>query len=223
MIVAEWTLAQLVLEHPAAARVLQRRRIDFACEGDRTVGEAALAHGIDVATLMRELRRAPDARHALERPDPRALPADALLEHLTSRVHHELRNRLRFTSSLAHAVAEEDGARNGRLRALAEAVSRLHAELEAHMDGEEAILFPAIRAGGSQRAVVEDALLGMHDEHLFVGALLARTREAAEDFRVRRWASRAYRKLFDELDELEYDVLCHMHLENHVLLPRALS
>jgi regulator of cell morphogenesis and NO signaling len=46
-------------------------------------------------------------------------------------------------------------------------------------------------------------------------------RTAAEDYSVPEWACDSYRTLFRELERLEADVHRHVHLENHVLLPRA--
>lgn len=45
-------------------------------------------------------------------------------------------------------------------------------------------------------------------------------RDAAEDYLIPDWACTSYRTLFAELERLEGDVLRHVHLENHVLMPR---
>ena len=50
--------------------------------------------------------------------------------------------------------------------------------------------------------------------------ILTRICEAAEDFTVPDWACTSYRTLFRELSALEKDVFTHVHLENHVLMPR---
>ena len=63
----------------------------------------------------------------------------------------------------------------------------------------------------------------MHEEHLAVGKVLGRLRTAADDFRLPDWACNSYRALFSELEQLEGDVLRHIHLENHVLRPRLAS
>ena len=60
----------------------------------------------------------------------------------------------------------------------------------------------------------------MREEHLAVGAMLGRMRSLADDFTTPAWGCNSYRALMTELEALEADVLRHVHLENHVLMPR---
>jgi regulator of cell morphogenesis and NO signaling len=214
------TAAEVVLEHPACARVFQRHRIDFACEGEETIADAAAAQGVDLRALIAELESAIERGRIEANRDLRALPTPALVEHLAGQVHRDLRKTLAYVVALSGRVLQTHSGRNHRLRALNETVTRVAAELEAHMWGEEISLFSAIRDGARDRATIESALLGMHDEHVLVHDLLARMRAEADDFRVPRWAGSDYRTLFAELEWLEHDVYRHVHLENHVLLRR---
>lgn len=217
------SVAELVLDHPACARVFQRHRIDFSFDGEQTIAEAAAAQDLDLRALVVELEDAVERSRISADHDWRALDAPALVDRLAREVHRELRKTLAYVAALSARVAASHGDRNHRLRLLDETIVRVAAELEAHMWGEETSLFPAIRDGGRDRAAIETALLGMHDEHLFVNGLLSRLRADADDFRVPRWAGSDYRTLFSELEMLEHDVLRHVHLENHLLLPRCAS
>ena len=49
---------------------------------------------------------------------------------------------------------------------------------------------------------------------------LARIRLLADDFIVPDWACKSYRLMLNELLTLEEDTMRHVHLENHVLMPR---
>ena len=53
-----------------------------------------------------------------------------------------------------------------------------------------------------------------------MGTLLARMRVLSDGFTTPEWGCRSYRILMGELETLEGDVLRHVHLENHVLMPR---
>ena len=57
-------------------------------------------------------------------------------------------------------------------------------------------------------------------DHDAVGEGLKRVREAARDFAVPDWACASYTTLMRELEALETGLFEHVHLENHVLLPR---
>ena len=53
-----------------------------------------------------------------------------------------------------------------------------------------------------------------------VGALLEQIRDVTEGFEMPGWACTSYRTLFSELEQMEGDIHRHVHLENHVLMPR---
>lgn len=54
-----------------------------------------------------------------------------------------------------------------------------------------------------------------------VGALLEQIREESYGYTVPEWGCSSYRTLFADLATLETDTLRHVHIENHVLAPRA--
>jgi regulator of cell morphogenesis and NO signaling len=60
----------------------------------------------------------------------------------------------------------------------------------------------------------------MREDHLAVGELLHRMRALAGDYQPPERACRTWRLALAELEDLEADVLRHVHLENHVLAPR---
>lgn len=213
------TIAQLVLEHSECAEVLQRHRIDFCCRGEITVEAAARAKGIAVETLIDELSLAMAKRGGPPPEDPRMLSTRELVAYIVSTHHDYLRSALPFIQGLAAKVSRVHGERNPKLRALALAVEQLTAQLLPHLDDEERVLFPALVAGNAS-ASVAPLLDSMLLEHYAVAALLEQIRAASLDFTVPDWGCASYRTLLSELEKLESDTFRHVHLENHVLLPR---
>jgi regulator of cell morphogenesis and NO signaling len=53
-----------------------------------------------------------------------------------------------------------------------------------------------------------------------VGTKLAQIRALADDFTTPDWGCNSYRAPMSELGNLEANVLQHVHVENHVLMPR---
>ena len=60
----------------------------------------------------------------------------------------------------------------------------------------------------------------MQDEHHAVAALLEQIRDASDQLTAPDWACATYHAMIAELGQLETDTFTHVHLENHVLLPR---
>ena len=112
------------------------------------------------------------------------------------------------------------GGHDPRLVQVHEAFAALAASLGPHLDEEEAVLFPALMAREPDAAVVRREVERMMVDHLLVGDLLAGMRALSEGFTTPEWGCNTYRVLMAELNALEADILRHVHLENHVLVPR---
>lgn len=217
-------LATLVLEHSALAPVLQRHRLDFCCRGHLTLADACLEKGVDAALVAVELARAAETRTARGAGiDPRTLPTDVLLDHVVRTHHGYLREALPFLQATAAKVARVHGDHDPRLRTLNVAVQTLCEVLPPHLEAEEQTLFPALRSETPDPEVLRAEFASMHADHLAVGGLLQEIRRVTEDFALPDWACNSYRALFGELADLETDVLTHVHLENHVIMPRFVA
>lgn len=217
------TVADLVIDHSECASVFKRHRIDFCCRGDVSLEDACARAGVDATALIDELTEAIAAREGRRRrSDPRLMSTAALIDYIVEKHHAYLRRALPFVRELAQKVARVHGDREESLRRLDGIVAELGDSLLAHIDDEEEVLFPAL-TGEGEREHIERELATMNDEHFAVGLLLASLRDVTNDFSAPDWACNSYRTLFSELEELEGDVLEHVHLENHVLMPRFAS
>jgi regulator of cell morphogenesis and NO signaling len=94
-------------------------------------------------------------------------------------------------------------------------------ELLQHMDKEEVILFPLIKAGRGPEADCPIAV--MHQEHDSAGSALQKIRELTDNFTVPEGACNTWRALWHGLENLEKDLHQHIHLENNIFFPRALN
>lgn len=100
----------------------------------------------------------------------------------------------------------------------------------AHMQKEERVLFPMIRAiesggvapsGAAPRELGMPVAAMMHD-HDDAGRDLERMRALTGGYTPPADACNTYRALFDGLAQLERDMHAHVHKENNILFPRAL-
>jgi regulator of cell morphogenesis and NO signaling len=214
------TVARIVTERPAAARVFQKHGIDYCCHGNVTVPQACLDARLDPEAVFAELEAALAAGDAQPEEDPRALSTAALIARIVDRHHGYLRRALPYIAPIMAKVAKVHGQRDANLQRLHDAFRDLAASLGPHLDEEEEVLFPALMARQPDARVVEREVERMHGDHLAVGGLLARIRTLTDGFTTPEWGCNTYRVLMAELDALEADILRHVHLENHVLVPR---
>lgn len=214
------TVARIVLEHSECAPVFQKHRIDYCCKGSMTLEEACAARELDTTIVLAELDSAIAARRGSPDQDPRELNTPALVGHIMAHHHEYLRKALPFIQVLSKKVARVHGDHNPKLRDVDGTVEALVEALMPHLEQEEEVLFPALMTRGGDKLVIQKELATMHEDHLEVGGMLDRLRTAADEFVTPDWACNSYRTLFAELEALEADILRHVHLENHVLMPR---
>jgi regulator of cell morphogenesis and NO signaling len=209
----------MVLDHSELASVFARHRIDYCCKGQKPLAQACNDLGLDVTSIVEELETAVRTRSSHAEIDPRALSMRELIVKRIAPHHQYLHRTLPFLRTLAAKVARVHGSHEPTLVSVNELVHTLADTLDAHLAEEEQILFPALIEG--RPADARPQLEAMREEHEQVGAMLALLRRAAQDFVPPEWACNSYRTLMHELEALETDTLAHVHLENHVLLPRA--
>ncbi len=148
------------------------------------------------------------------------LPDAELVAHLVDPARAAEGRSLPYVVSLLARVAGWHRHRNAKLGVLCEAGEELAEALEAHRAEEEHRLCTALLDGGPGRGATQRDLERLRRRHGALALLLSRIRWLADDYAVPPWADHAYQALMEELAELEEDVLEHVHLEAHLLLPR---
>jgi regulator of cell morphogenesis and NO signaling len=99
-------------------------------------------------------------------------------------------------------------------------------EMVVHTDDEDHVLFPLIRSLEQQGIArptlpIQTEILRLESQHDDAGEYLAAMRRLTGDYTAPIDACNTYRALLSSLAELEADMHRHVHLENHVLFPRA--
>jgi regulator of cell morphogenesis and NO signaling len=205
-------LGSIAQQIPGAAAVLRRHKLDFCCGGDATLAEAAGERGDDAATIARELRAlAPRVAEAPEAPEP-------LIEHILERYHETHRRELPELIVMARKVEEVHAGHPEVPKGLALMLEHVAGALEEHMQKEEGILFPMIRAGMGRMAVGPIAV--MRHEHVEHGERLRQLEELTHDHTPPADACNTWRALYAGTRKLVDDVMQHIHLENNVLFPQ---
>lgn len=218
------SLADLLAEHPAAARVFESHGLDYCCNGHRSLGEASEVAGVDPLVIATELAGIDDGR--LDEAD--GLGSVALVEHIVSTHHAYLHEELPLLETLAAKVRDVHGSRHPELERVAELVGEIRADLEPHLAREELVLFPAIKAMADGQTTfsfgsVANPVKAMMVEHDRAGDLLRRLRTVSGDYAIPDDACTSYRLLYERLAGLESDTHRHIHLENNVLFPMVLA
>jgi regulator of cell morphogenesis and NO signaling len=217
MLTPNVTLAELATKIPAASRVFRRHGLDYCCGGRRPLEDACRERELKPRDVLDEVER--------EQPQPNdpsaiaTLSVPELVQHILDRYHAPLRGELGELVAMATKVERVHGDKPNCPKGLAALLQEIQDAMLSHMAKEEQILFPMIAQGRPAKGPIT-VMLAEHDHH---GGNLRRLRAIAHDFEPPAEACVTWRALYLRLTELEGEVMDHIHLENNVLFPAALS
>ncbi len=215
----------------AGARILERYHLDYCCGGQQTLADACRSAGHDVVEVAAALNEAVNAPATAG--DPQQESLGELIRFIVETHHAFTRSELPRIARLLETVISRHGNAHPELRPVGACFDALQADLGPHLMKEEQILFPYIRELERYRrgelasppdacfGAVEHPLRQMAAEHQNVGDLLKRMRLLTRDFTVPDDGCPTYRSTYQALEELEVDLMRHIHLENNVLFPRT--
>lgn len=213
MLLKDQAVKDIALERPGATAVFRRHRIDFCCNGGRSLEEAVAKRGLALAALEADLE-------ALAIGPVGDLPQDipGLIDLVLTRFHAVHRQELPELIRLARRVEAVHRASPDCPKGLAVFLEETASELEDHMMKEEAILFPMLRAGHGLMATMP--ISRMRAEHLDHGERLETLARLTGDFTPPQGACTTWRALFAGCAKLDGDLREHIHIENNMLFAR---
>lgn len=189
-------ISDLIREHPAAGRVLERHRIDVCCGGGRTLAEACAQAGIAPAALLAAL--AADAAPVADEAARGQRTTPDLIRHLEATYHACLHVALPRLRMLVARVVQAHGGRHPDLIELGALVPALAERVEAHLDHAGRSLLPAILAG--KAPAMADADFAWHV------APLERMRALCDGYAAPDHACASWRGLYAGLADLDRDL-----------------
>jgi len=214
------TLRDLARTVPAASRVFHRYRLDFCCGGARPLGDVCAERGLDADTVLAQIES--ESRQQVDgftRWDERS-PGE-LVQHILETYHAPLRPEIARLRDMALKVESVHAEKQSCPRGLAAHIEQMAQAVDDHLTKEEQILFPMILTGnhGHVRMPIQ-VMLQEHDDH---ADALRRTRALTQDLVAPEEACTTWRALYLGLEQLERDLMDHIHLENNVLFPMVLN
>jgi len=229
---ASQTLAQIVTDNHRTASVFEKYHLDFCCKGKRSLAKACADQNISVDELMDELENAGNTNQSNFPFDKLSL--SQLAEYIVSNHHAYVKKESPQLLAYAQKVASKHGQHHPELNEILTAVTAIIEEMEQHMHKEETVLFPRIQelercSIGEPRDTKPDIsylqapIELMEQEHDQAGLLLSAIRRLSGNYTPPQDACTTYKLLFAALEAFEKDLHQHVHLENNILFPKAMS
>ncbi|TCN90719.1 iron-sulfur cluster repair di-iron protein [Shewanella fodinae] len=220
-------VGDLVAEDFRNAHVFSQFGIDFCCGGGRTLTAACQRANADptiVIQALQQLQRSGDKQDQL-----RQLPLADLIDHIEHKHHEYVRQKAPLLLEYADKMVRAHGDKYEEIKPVAGWIKALVADLLPHLQKEEQVLFPAIRALSNGDRInscfgtIDNPIHAMEYEHEEAGQILQKLRQLTQDYQPPAHACTTWRVCYATLAEFEQDLFTHIHLENNVLFPKALQ
>ncbi len=230
---AQTLIRDIVADDFRTAAVFQLHGLDFCCGGGRSIAEASHAKGIDPDLILGELAALPEISND-DAPMFNTWDLDLLVDYIVDNHHRFVRRLTPTLRAYTEKVARVHGPKHPETVRIAELFNGIAADLTMHMQKEENILFPYIKAlaeasrTGSPRPVsffgsIENPIRMMEAEHADAGNEMEQIRMLSNEFTPPAEACTTFRVSYQELYAFERDLHLHVHLENNILFPKAVE
>lgn len=211
-------LSELAISVPRITEIFRKHRLDFCCGGKQTLKDACEKRHLNLKTIVDEIQKLHPQSSMNEFCD---IPLSELTKYIVSRYHEDLRKRIPELIFLAEKVERVHKDHGSCPHGLTEQLNLMNTELTMHMMKEENVLFPLINSNRGNMAMMPIKVMGMeHDQH---GKQLEALHQLTNDFIPPEGACATWRSLYAGLEDLEKELMEHIHLENNILFPRALA
>ncbi len=229
------TIGDLAVAIPGATRVFEKLGIDYCCGGNRTLDEVCRISNLEIETLVGSLTQAEQFTSANPgTEDWQNATLASLMTYIVDKHHDFTRKELERLTALVKKVHFVHGQNHPELLKVQTLFQTLLADLSPHMLKEEQVLFPYIEQlektvlyqEAYQRpffGTVQNPVRMMMFEHDAVGDVLREMREVTQNYMVPPEGCISYKTLYQALQDFEYDLHQHIHLENNLLFPRAIE
>ena len=230
---AQKHIGEFVAEDFRTAAIFSKYKIDFCCNGGRTIKEACEKKEIDSNKVIDELEAILNTS-TNQTIDYKSWPLDLLAEYIEKKHHRYVEEKIPVLRQFLDKLCRVHGERHPELFKINELFTASASELASHMKNEERILFPFIKKMVKAKlenstiqspsfGTVENPIAMMKQEHDNEGDRFRQISQLTNNYNTPPDACNTYKVTFAMLEEFEKDLHLHIHLENNILFPEALK
>ena len=227
-------ISDIVKNDYRTAGVFKKHGIDFCCGGKFPLDVICANKALDTKEVIRELEVATHSMPSRALHEYQAWKPDFLVDYIIHVHHRYLENAVPQASDYLDHLTEKHSARYAYLPQLQKTFETFARSIIPRLQQEEEIIFPYIRQVArayrnkesyaallvrTLRKPVEQVML---QEQKTIEALLRQMRELTHNYTPPQNACVTHTVTLLKLQELDKDIVHHMHLENDILYPRVL-
>lgn len=228
-------VSDIVTKDYRTADVFRKYGVNFCCGGKIPLDSACEVMGLDAKKIKNELELAMQNNSISNFLSYSDWNISFLTDFIVHVHHAYLKKALPEIKDYLERFVEGHRKKYPYLDELQVDFLNIYQELLPHLQEEEEIIFPYIKqiahayfnqepyAGLLVRTLRKPVENMMHHEHEMVGKMLKRFRELTSNYSLPENPCVNHKVTFSKLRELDNDLVQHMHLENNILFPKAIT
>jgi len=228
------SIGKFVADDYRTAAVFQNYGIDFCCRGGKTINEVCESKNISADEMLTKLDDVSKQTND-QNIDYKSWDLDLLTDYIEKKHHRYVEKTIPVLKQFLEKLCKVHGARHPELFDINEEFNISAVELTAHMKKEELMLFPFIKKMAALKNVtvqekwnpvngsVQNPINMMMEEHSIEGDRFSKIAELSNNYTAPADGCTTYNVAFEMLKDFEADLHMHIHLENNILFPGAIS
>lgn len=228
-------VTDLVIRDYRMADVFRQYGIDFCCGGKQSLDVVCSNKGLAVEAVLDDLQKATVNRSSGAAIAFDEWEIDFLVDYILNVHHRYLKKALPDVNEYVLRFLAGHQKKFPELAEMGTTLNRLMKEIPPHMQLEEEIIFPYIKQiyhawhrkesyGSLLVRTLRKPVEGMmKKEHESVSSHLHKLRGLTNNYTAPVNACVTHQVAFAKLNELDSDLVLHIHLENNILFPKALA
>jgi len=224
-------IGEIVAENIKAAHVLKENKIDFCCGGEKEIYEVCKKKKINYSELKKKLI---SIDYPKKKFNYNSWDLNFLIEHIINVHHKYVKESITIIREYCRKVSRVHGHHYKEVVKIENNFNELAVELINHMNKEEVILFPYIKRLISIkkfkniepnpifRSVINPIRM-LEYEHKFASQILKYIKKDSNNYNPPKESCNTHRALYSKLEEFEQELFVHIHLENNILHPKAIT
>jgi regulator of cell morphogenesis and NO signaling len=229
------TVSEIVSNHYETADVFRSYGIDFCCGGKLPLKKVCEMNELDLDEIEKKLEASIRRIWIPATAKFQEWDIDFLTNYLVN-IHHEyLRSTLPVAAEYLDRFVEGHRQKFPHLVELKKLFNEMAKDMMPHLMEEEEVIFPYIRhiahayeskesyASLFVRTLRKPVENMMKHEHECMARTLGRMRKLTDHYTPPSAACPNHIVTYKKLQEIDNDLVQHMHLENDILFPRAIS
>jgi regulator of cell morphogenesis and NO signaling len=228
-------VTDIVAEDYRTSYVFRKYNMDYCCGGRIPLRLACELHGVETERVKDELHEAMRVIRLSSTIDFANWNVDFLIDYIMNVHHCYLTNNLPIIWDTVEQFTKGHLSKYPYLNDLQNCLSRLRDELGPHIEQENQIIFPYIKqivhayenrepyAALLVRTLRKPVEKIMKHEQENIRKYVRQMRELTNHYTAPASACITHKVAFSKLQELDDDLVQHIHLENNILFPKAIA